>query len=137
MLECQGISKTFGEVTALKRVDLRLDAGQIVGLIGPNGSGKSTLVNVISGFYQPDEGNVLLDGKRMTGRHPHQLRAAGISRTFQNLRLFEELTALDNLMIGLHLAFTEGGSWHPTTIARAVGRVIGREFESDARLRAE
>jgi branched-chain amino acid transport system ATP-binding protein len=106
VLECRAVTKAFAGVKALDAVDLSVGAGEVVGLIGPNGSGKSTLVNVISGFLAPDAGEVLLDGRSLVGVRPPAVRRAGLVRTFQNLRLIEPLSVLDNLLVGLHLVYT-------------------------------
>src|SRR5690606_24982720 len=83
-------------------MDLVVRRGEIVTLIGPNGAGKTTLLNLISGFYRPDAGEILYDGKRIDGLSPDQVTAAGIARTFQSLRLFAELSVLDNVMVAQH-----------------------------------
>jgi branched-chain amino acid transport system ATP-binding protein len=102
MLDCVALSKAFGGTAALVDVDLGVAQGEIVGLIGPNGSGKSTLINVVSGFYKPDAGIVRVAGRVMTGASPQHLRRMGMARTFQNLRLFESMTVMDNVLVGLH-----------------------------------
>jgi ABC-type branched-subunit amino acid transport system ATPase component len=102
LLELTGVTCRFGGVVALEQVDLVVQAGTIHGLIGPNGSGKTTAVNVVSGVLQPDGGCVRLDGRQVAGLAPHRLAELGAVRTFQNLRLFGELSVLDNIRVGLH-----------------------------------
>lgn len=99
-LAAQGISVHFEGLTALDVVDLSLEQGRIVGLIGPNGAGKTTLLNVLSGFQKPAAGSVLLDGEDVTGRAPHQIARRGVARTFQAVRLFANLSVLENVQIG-------------------------------------
>ena len=102
LLEASGISKRFGGVQALRGVSLSIASGGIFGLIGPNGAGKTTLFNVLTGIYAADEGSFRFDGRELRGLGPHQVALAGIARTFQNIRLFANLSALDNVMIGRH-----------------------------------
>lgn len=102
LLEAKGISKKFGGVQALKDVSLTIQRGEIYGLIGPNGAGKTTFFNVLTGLYQPDDGEVLFDGQPLELTSPHRVAAAGIARTFQNIRLFGNMTALENVMVGRH-----------------------------------
>jgi branched-chain amino acid transport system ATP-binding protein len=101
MLRGEKITKRFDGLVALNGVDFEVRAGELVGLIGPNGSGKSTLFNVISGFYRPEEGRVIFDGQDITGRKPHEIALLGIGRTFQIVRPFETMTALENVRVGL------------------------------------
>jgi branched-chain amino acid transport system ATP-binding protein len=103
LLSVQGVSKRFGGLLALSEVSLAIAAGQIFGLIGPNGAGKTTLFNVITGVYGPDAGQVALDGVKIGGLKPHTIAEHGIARTFQNIRLFGNMTALENVMVGRHL----------------------------------
>ncbi|BAS27217.1 ABC transporter ATP-binding protein [Limnochorda pilosa] len=103
MLQCQQIHRSFGGLKALSAVDLSVEAGEIVGLIGPNGSGKTTLTNVVTGFYPPQEGRVLLSGQDVTGWRPHRVARLGVARTFQNLALFRGLSALENILLGRHV----------------------------------
>ncbi len=103
LLQVTGAGKRFGGLIALEDVGLEIQAGEIYGLIGPNGAGKTTFFNVITGLYMPDKGEFLLDGKPYRPNSVHQVTAAGIARTFQNIRLFPELTALENVMVGRHL----------------------------------
>jgi len=98
----QGIAKRFGGVQALHEVSFSINAREIYGLIGPNGAGKTTLFNVLTGIYAPDDGAFTFDGRPLAGLKAHQVAAAGIGRTFQNIRLFVNLSALENVMIGRH-----------------------------------
>jgi ABC-type branched-subunit amino acid transport system ATPase component len=98
-LEIDGVRKSFGGVTAVNGVTLRLERGRIHGLIGPNGSGKTTLFNCITGIERIDAGRVILDGERIDGLKPHQIAMKGVGRTFQVIRVFPELTALENLLV--------------------------------------
>jgi branched-chain amino acid transport system ATP-binding protein len=103
LLEAQGISKRFGGLQALENVSFAIAPKEIYGLIGPNGAGKTTLFNLLTGVYSPEAGSFAFDGNRLRGLAPHQIAAAGIARTFQNIRLFANLSALENVMIGRHV----------------------------------
>ncbi|WP_309493269.1 ABC transporter ATP-binding protein [Candidatus Hecatella orcuttiae] len=98
LLELRNVSKRFGGLTALRGVTLNIEKGGIIGLIGPNGSGKTTLFNVICGFYKPDAGEILFDGKRITSFTPTKICRMGIGRTFQIVKPFHSLTVMDNVM---------------------------------------
>ena len=102
LLDVQGIMKRFGGLTAVRWVDLRIPQGVIASLIGPNGAGKTTFFNCITGFYTPDEGRILFNGKMVHGLRTDQISRRGIARTYQNIRLFGEMTALENIMVGMH-----------------------------------
>lgn len=102
ILEIRKVVKSFGGLTALSSVDLIIHEGEIRGLIGPNGSGKTTLFNVISGFYKPDSGQVLFRGKNVTSWRPDLVASQGLARTFQNALLFDEMTVIENVKVGLH-----------------------------------
>lgn len=102
LLETQQVTKTFGGVTAVKSISLKVDQGEIVGMIGPNGSGKSSFINLLSGIYKPDIGRILFEGEDITNYPSHVITGKGISRTFQNLRVFSNISVLDNLLIGRH-----------------------------------
>ena len=103
LLAVQGATKRFGGVQALNDVSFAIEAGQIYGLIGPNGAGKTTLFNVLTGIYGADAGSFSFAGGELSGLKPNHVAAAGIARTFQNIRLFADLSALENVMIGRHL----------------------------------
>lgn len=100
LLEVQDLSKRFGGLVANDRIDLQVNAGEIVGLIGPNGAGKTTLFNCIAGFYPPSEGNVWFKGQNITGLSANEICLLGIARTFQIVRVFKDMAALDNVMVG-------------------------------------
>jgi len=110
LLSATGINKRFGGVQALADVTFGIDHGEIYGLIGPNGAGKTSLFNVLTGIYTPDGGEFVFDGASLTGLKPNDVAARGIARTFQNIRLFANLSALENVMIGRHVR-TEAGVW--------------------------
>jgi len=110
VLNVQGISKRFGGLQALSEVGMRIEAGQVYGLIGPNGAGKTTFFNVITGLYVPDSGRFELAGRAYQPTAVHQVAQAGIARTFQNIRLFADMTALENVMVGRHVR-TGSGLW--------------------------
>ncbi|MEX2222097.1 MAG: ABC transporter ATP-binding protein [Candidatus Rokuibacteriota bacterium] len=102
LLEARGISKRFGGLTALNLVDFDLAEGHIASIIGPNGAGKTTFFNVFTGIYIPEEGTVTFRGRPVLGRRPDQIAALGICRTFQNIRLFANMTAIENVLVGMH-----------------------------------
>jgi branched-chain amino acid transport system ATP-binding protein len=102
LLEIRGINKRFGGLQALSDVSLTIQRGEIYGLIGPNGAGKTTLFNVLTGLYQPDEGSFVFNGHNLFRAKPHVVVSSGIARTFQNIRLFHNMTALENVMVGRH-----------------------------------
>jgi len=110
LLAAQGIGKRFGGVQALSDVSFTINHGEIYGLIGPNGAGKTTLFNVLTGIYDPDGGTFEFDGQPLVGLKPHEVAARGIARTFQNIRLFANLSALENVMVGRHVR-TKAGVW--------------------------
>jgi branched-chain amino acid transport system ATP-binding protein len=103
LLEATAISRRFGGVQALAGVSFAISAGEIYGLIGPNGAGKTTLFNLLSGFYPTEAGQFSLQGRNITGLMPDRIAAAGVGRTFQNIRLFANLSTLENVMIGRHV----------------------------------
>jgi branched-chain amino acid transport system ATP-binding protein len=103
LLDVKGAGISFGGLKAVSAFDLDLPKGILHGLIGPNGAGKTTVFNVLTGVYRPDTGTIKLDGRDLIGLKPHQIAAAGMSRTFQNIRLFADLSVLDNVRIACHL----------------------------------
>ena len=102
MLKCEQLTIRFGGLSAIDRLHFEIDAGEIRGLIGPNGSGKTTLFNLISGLYTPTSGSIVFEGKPIAGRRPDEVTRAGIARTFQNIRLFGDMTVWENLLVGRH-----------------------------------
>ncbi len=102
LLEIRGVVKKFGGLTAVHNVDYVQEPRTIRAIIGPNGAGKTTLFNILTGIYKPDGGTILFDGKNIVGLRPDQINAAGISRTFQNIRLFGNMSVMENIMVGMH-----------------------------------
>ncbi|HEX9242664.1 MAG TPA: ABC transporter ATP-binding protein [Anaeromyxobacter sp.] len=102
LLEVRGLSKRFGGLHAVRDVSFRVERGTVKALIGPNGAGKTTLFNLVSGVLPPDAGTVLLRGEPLDGEPSHRIAARGLSRTFQQIRLFAQMTALENVMVGVH-----------------------------------
>ncbi len=103
LLEARAIAKHFGGVKALHDVSLSINQGEIYGLIGPNGAGKTTFFNVLTGLYHPDGGELIFDGERLQASAPHKVAKRGIARTFQNIRLFSNMSAMENVMVGRHV----------------------------------
>lgn len=102
VLRAEKITQRFGGLTAVSKVDMQVEKNQIVGIIGPNGAGKTTFFNIITGMYNPTEGKVLYREKDITGLKPYKITDLGLARTFQNIRLFENMTALENVIVGMH-----------------------------------
>lgn len=102
MLEVKNLSISFGGLKAVDDFSVTIEKGQLYGLIGPNGAGKTTIFNLLTGVYRPDTGTILLDGRNITGKKTIEINQEGIARTFQNIRLFKELSVLDNVKAGLH-----------------------------------
>ncbi len=128
-LEVARVTMRFGGLTALADFSLAMRAGELVGLIGPNGAGKTTAFNAITGVYSPSDGEVRVGGERVNGKRPHEICTMGVARTFQNIRLFRELTALDNVRIACHAGARSGffdalflTPRHASEEARIVGR---------------
>jgi branched-chain amino acid transport system ATP-binding protein len=130
ILRISGVNKRFGGLQALSDVNVNIMRGQIYGLIGPNGAGKTTFFNVITGLYQPDTGSFELAGKPYSPSAPHEVATAGIARTFQNIRLFGEMTALENVMVGRHVRTRQG------VIGAVLRHKAAREEEAGIRQRA-
>ena len=116
LLNIDNVTLRFGGVVALDQVTFQIRRGEILGLIGPNGAGKTTCFNVMTGVFRPTAGSVAFDGQRISGRKPHQINRLGIARTFQNIRLFPEMTALENVMVG-------ADSQHYTSVLGALFRL--------------
>src|SRR4051812_31315736 len=132
LLEARNVTKRFGGLTAVKSLTLNVAPGTLYGLIGPNGAGKTTVFNLLTGQYEPTEGAILFDGVRVDGKKPHQIAKLGIARTFQNIRLFPDMTVLENVLAAHHLRTSQilgdavlGTGRHHTeerdTAARAIG----------------
>lgn len=117
-LEALAISKVFGGIAALDHIDLSIKEGEILGLIGPNGAGKTTFFNVLTGLYKPDQGEILFRGQRIDGLPPHDIAALGIARTFQNIRLFTNMTAMENVMVARHCR-TRSEFWSTLFLSRS------------------
>ncbi|WP_408955089.1 ABC transporter ATP-binding protein [Natroniella sp. ANB-PHB2] len=105
LLELKGVTKRFGGITAVNKLDMEIEAGEIYGLIGPNGAGKSTAFNCISRYYEIDEGDIIFDGESILDKKSHQIVKLGISRTFQNVELFDNMNVLENFLVGQHNNF--------------------------------
>lgn len=108
MLSTSHLTMKFGGLTAVSDLNLEIRKNEIVGLIGPNGAGKTTAFNVITGMYRPTEGKVLFRGQDITGLKPHSITQRGIARTFQNIRLFKEMTVLENVLVACHMSIHAG-----------------------------
>lgn len=106
LLEVKNLGISFGGLRAVDSFEINIEKGQLYGLIGPNGAGKTTVFNLLTGVYKPSDGKISLDGKNITGKGTIEINQAGIARTFQNIRLFKELTVLDNVKVGLHNSYT-------------------------------
>ena len=106
LLEVTNLGIAFGGLQAVAQLDMKIEQGHLYGLIGPNGAGKTTVFNMLTGVYKPTEGDIILDGKNVTGKSPEKICRAGVARTFQNIRLFDKLTVLDNVKVGLHNQIT-------------------------------
>ncbi len=102
ILSAKGVTKRFGGLVAVNNYDFEIEAGAIDSIIGPNGAGKTTFFNCVTGFYQADEGEMLFNGQSLVGRSPDQITSMGIARTYQNIRLFPAMTAIENILVGHH-----------------------------------
>jgi branched-chain amino acid transport system ATP-binding protein len=131
LLELKALHKEFGGLVACSHLDLEVRQGEIFSLIGPNGAGKTTVFNMVSGLYEPTSGEINLGGASIAGRRPHTIASMGISRTFQNIRLFAKMTVLDNVLVGGHLRF-RAPYW--SSLLRTAGE---RKQESQAIERAK
>jgi len=132
LLVVSGVSRYFGGLAALDDVSLQIHAGEIYGLIGPNGAGKTTLFNVLTGLYRADAGHISLHGAWISGLKPNQVVALGLARTFQNIRLFANMTAIENVMVGRHLrthAGIIGAVWRDRTTRTEETAILERARE--------
>jgi branched-chain amino acid transport system ATP-binding protein len=132
ILDARSVTKRFGGLIAVSEINFEIPRGSIVSLIGPNGAGKTTFFNMITGLYTPTEGEIWFNGKNITRLKPHEVVRSGIGRTFQNIRLFGNMTALDNVLVGLH--HTLRGHWweaivHAPGIMREEARALSRARE--------
>src|SRR5919109_4914994 len=130
LLELRDVSKRFGGLQALARVNLQVEEGMIASLIGPNGAGKTTLFNTLTGIYRPDTGEIRFQNRPLIGLKPEKITSAGISRTFQNIRLFSHMTVLENVLVGMHARLKTS---LPAILLRSTGFYTQ---ESSARRRA-
>jgi ABC-type branched-subunit amino acid transport system ATPase component len=128
LLELRGVSKSFGGLLCIDRLDLHVDEGEIVSVIGPNGAGKTTLFNLVTGVYRPDGGDILFDGKSIVGKEPHRIAQLGIARTFQTLRLFLNMTVKENVAAATY-GSTKARVWQSALRTRFARR---EEQEVDA-----
>jgi branched-chain amino acid transport system ATP-binding protein len=103
LLQATNVTKRFGGLTAVKNLTMTVELGALYGLIGPNGAGKTTIFNLLTGVYDPTEGEIVFEGRRVEGKKPYQITALGMARTFQNIRLFSDMTVLENVMTAHHL----------------------------------
>ena len=129
ILDVRGVTKRFGGVIALNEVDLLVPRGAIIGLIGPNGAGKTTLFNVVTGLVRPDGGRMIFDGGSLVGLRPNAIVARGIARTFQSIRLFQNMTVLDNVLVGEHCRLhssVAGAVFRPPSVVAEEARARGR-----------
>jgi len=131
VLQTEKLTKKFGGLIAVNNFDLKVSQGQISSLIGPNGAGKTTVFNVVTGIYKADGGKVIFKGEDLAGKKPHQIIKKGIARTFQNIRLFSNMTCLENVMAGQHCRSNEG-TW--TSILQTPGQ---KKEESEIKKNAE
>jgi branched-chain amino acid transport system ATP-binding protein len=135
LLEARGVTKRFGGLTALNGLDFSLAEGHIASIIGPNGAGKTTFFNVFTGIYVPEEGAVTFRGQRVLGRRPDEITALGICRTFQDIRLFGQMTAAENVLVGMHTG-VRLGLWDVLTRGQAWRRAEGELWQRAAELLA-
>ena len=136
LLEIKGLAKHFGGLKALDGVDIAVERGKVHALIGPNGSGKTTMLNVLSGIYKPTRGEVLVDGIKVSGLAPHSLAAAGVGRTFQNIRLFHSLTVFENVVIGAQRPFNRAAETPAQVRRRALAALdfVGMAERADIKV---
>lgn len=129
LLKVNDVSMVFGGLRAVSNFSMEINKGELIGLIGPNGAGKTTAFNMLTGVYNPTEGEITFDGQRINGKKPYQVTALGIARTFQNIRLFSELSVLENVKVAynMHVKYS---------VLEAVAR-FGRYYEEEAEIEAK
>ena len=129
LLKVNDVSMVFGGLRAVSNFSMEINKGELIGLIGPNGAGKTTAFNMLTGVYNPTEGEITFDGQRINGKKPYQVTAMGIARTFQNIRLFSELSVLENVKVAynMHVKYS---------VLEAVAR-FGRYYEEEAEIEAK
>ncbi|MCU0506934.1 MAG: ABC transporter ATP-binding protein [Anaerolineae bacterium] len=131
LLEVNRLTRSFGGLMAVSGVDLNIERGEVMGMIGPNGAGKTTVFNLLTGIYRPDKGTIVFDGRNLVGLRPHTIASSGMARTFQTIRLFPNMTVLENVMSGRHCRSRAG-------VVGAIFRPKGqRREEQDIRKEAE
>ena len=130
LLETRNVSKRFGGLTAVKALTMQVGTGSLYGLIGPNGAGKTTVFNLLTGVYDTSDGEVVFDGQRIDGRKPYEITRLGVARTFQNIRLFPDLTVLENVMTARHVR------GHQTLADAVLGTPRHHREEREARAKA-
>ncbi len=118
LLEAVNVTKRFGGLTAVDKINVQVEKGQIVSIIGPNGAGKTTFFNTLTGIYKPEDGSIHFDGNPTIGRRPDQIAAMGITRTFQNIRLFGSMSVIENILVGMHYRLRQSG---PAALIRTPG----------------
>lgn len=132
LLELSNVTKQFGGLVAVEGVNLQIGSGEIISIIGPNGAGKTTVFNLITGIYRPTSGDIVLDGRSVVGLNPDQVLVRGIARTFQNIRLFNNMTVLENVLVGQHTQLKAGvlGSlFHTPAVVREEAAARERALE--------
>ena len=131
LLEAKSVVKRFGGLVAVDHIDFNLDSGQMVSIIGPNGAGKTTFFNTLTGIYHPEEGHILFDGKSLVGKRSDQIASLGITRTFQNIRLFSSLTVTENILVGMHYRLKQ------TTVSALLRSKLYKKEEKEAFKKAQ
>jgi branched-chain amino acid transport system ATP-binding protein len=132
LLVARGVTKRFGGLLAVNAVDFEIPTRAIVSLIGPNGAGKTTFFNIMTGLYEPTAGEIRFDGQRLTGLKPHEITRVGVARTFQNIRLFANMTALENVLVGRHARLKAGpfgAMFRPPSVRREEREAFARSRE--------
>lgn len=130
LLEARSVTKRFGGLTAVDKMNFVIEPGQMVSIIGPNGAGKTTFFNTLTGIYRPEEGQISFNGNNLVGHRPDQIATLGITRTFQNIRLFGSMTVIENILIGMHHRLRQ------TPTAALLRSITFKKEESDAHRRA-